>query len=179
VVFIDERGELKMKRLFVHHFSTRLGRFQLAETEKGIAVIGLPTESSTRFLSVLANKFDGYKIVPGGSENRKAEKQIRAYLKGKLRKFALRLDLSGTPFQREVLRQVAAIPYGRTRTYGDIAIAIGKSGAARAVGMANARNLHPLVIPCHRVVASTGLGGYGGGLKLKKQLLEIEDMKIY
>ncbi|MCX6830163.1 MAG: methylated-DNA--[protein]-cysteine S-methyltransferase [candidate division Zixibacteria bacterium] len=167
-----------MKCLFVHQFSTRFGRFQLAETEKGIAVIGLPTESSTRFLSVLAKKFDGYKIAQGGSENRKAEKQIQAYLRGKLKKFSLRLDLRGTPFQRKVLRQVAAIPYGRTKTYGAIAIAIGLPGAARAVGMANARNLHPLIIPCHRVVASNGLGGYGGGLKLKKQLLEIENIKI-
>jgi len=167
-----------MKCLFVHQFSTRLGRFRLAETEKGIAVIGLPTESSARFLSLLAKSFDGYKIAPGGSENRKAEKQIQAYLRGKLKKFSLRLDLSVTPFQRKVLRQVAAIPYGRTKTYGAVAVAIGKPGAARAVGMANARNLHPLVIPCHRVVASNGLGGYGGGLKLKKQLLEIESIRI-
>lgn len=167
-----------MKSLFVHHFSTRLGRFRLAETEKGIAVIGLPTESSARFLSLLAKRFDGYKIAPGGSENRKAEKQIQAYLRGKLKKFSLRLDLRGTPFQRKVLRQVAAIPYGRTKTYGAVAIAIGHPGAARAVGMANARNLLPLIIPCHRVVASNGFGGYGGGLKLKKQLLEIENIKI-
>ncbi len=77
-----------------------------------------------------------------------------------------------------VLERVAAIPYGHTLTYGAIARAIGKPGAARAVGAANARNPLPLLIPCHRVVASNGLGGYGGGLAMKRRLLELEGLSL-
>jgi methylated-DNA-[protein]-cysteine S-methyltransferase len=104
-----------------------------------------------------------------------AIRQLREYLAGRLTAFDLPLAPEGTPFQREVWRAVAAIPYGETRSYGEIARRMGRAEAVRAVGAANGQNPLPLVIPCHRVIGSDGrLTGYGGGLPLKKRLLALE-----
>ena len=101
--------------------------------------------------------------------------QLRAYLSGELRAFSLPYDTRGTAFQREVWAVVARIPYGETRTYGQVARELGRSGAARAVGLANGRNPVAPVVPCHRVVGSDGrLTGYAGGLELKRRLLQLE-----
>ncbi|MGH7819749.1 MAG: methylated-DNA--[protein]-cysteine S-methyltransferase [Candidatus Binatia bacterium] len=106
---------------------------------------------------------------------REAIEQLRAYFAGTLRRFDLPLSPVGTPFQRDVWRALAAVPYGETRSYGDLARAIGKPAAARAVGAASGRNPLPIVIPCHRLVGSGGeLTGYYGGLHLKRALLELE-----
>ena len=88
-------------------------------------------------------------------------------------------DLSDlTDFEKAVLNEVRKIPYGKTITYSELAERIGSSGGARAVGQALSKNPYPIVIPCHRVVAKTGIGGYSGGLGLKKQLLEIERNEV-
>jgi methylated-DNA-[protein]-cysteine S-methyltransferase len=101
--------------------------------------------------------------------------QLRAYFAGELHEFRLPLDLQGTAFQQLVWRQVATIPYGETRSYLQIATAIGSPQGVRAVGAANGANPVPIVIPCHRVIGANGnLVGYGGGLPLKKRLLELE-----
>ena len=102
-------------------------------------------------------------------------RQLRAYFAGTLRQFDLPLDPRGTDFQQRVWRQLARIPYGETRSYSQIAEAIGAASAVRAVGAANGANPIPIVIPCHRVIGAGGkLVGYGGGLPLKKRLLELE-----
>ena len=134
----------------------------------------MPGESIKHFETTLKSRFPDHTRFDGGSLNRRAEKQIRQYLEGKRHRFDLKYDITGTPFQKKALRKVAAIPYGRTRTYGEIAQKLGNPQAARAVGSANARNCLPLVIPCHRVVAVNGLGGFAGGLALKKRLLILE-----
>jgi O-6-methylguanine DNA methyltransferase len=85
--------------------------------------------------------------------------------------------LAGTPFQCAVWRAIAGIPFGRTRTYGDIARRIGKGSAVRAVGQACGANPVPFFVPCHRVVAANGLGGFSGGLEIKKGLLRMEGKK--
>lgn len=103
-----------------------------------------------------------------------AENQILAYLDGKLRKFDLPLLLTGTDLQKRTLGVVAKILYGRSLTYQQVAEKTGHPRAARAVGSTMARNPLPLVIPCHRVLAVKGLGGYGGGLPMKIKLLEME-----
>jgi methylated-DNA-[protein]-cysteine S-methyltransferase len=101
--------------------------------------------------------------------------QLNAYFSGDLRRFELPLDLQGTPFQQRVWRQLLEIPYGQTRSYLQIANAIGAPQAVRAVGAANGANPIPIVVPCHRVIGAGGkLVGYGGGLPLKKRLLELE-----
>ena len=104
-----------------------------------------------------------------------AVRQLRAYFAGKLRRFDLPLDMQGTEFQLRVWRELEAIPFGETRSYSQIATAIGAPRAMRAVGAANGANPIPIVVPCHRVIGAAGtLVGYGGGLPLKKRLLELE-----
>ncbi|MFI1721413.1 methylated-DNA--[protein]-cysteine S-methyltransferase [Streptomyces sp. NPDC020489] len=101
--------------------------------------------------------------------------QLTAYFEGELKEFTLELHLGGTPFQREVWQQLRRIPYGETRSYGDLAAALGRPGASRAVGLANGKNPIGIIVPCHRVVGSDGsLTGYGGGLERKQRLLDLE-----
>jgi methylated-DNA-[protein]-cysteine S-methyltransferase len=101
--------------------------------------------------------------------------ELEEYFAGKRRGFSFPLDLRGTDFQLACWRALLAIPYGETRSYADIARTVGKPNAFRAVGMANNRNPVAIVVPCHRVIASDGgLCGYGGGLDVKRKLLELE-----
>ncbi|QOV34418.1 methylated-DNA--[protein]-cysteine S-methyltransferase [Streptomyces ferrugineus] len=101
--------------------------------------------------------------------------QLEAYFRGELKEFTLELRLNGTEFQRRVWNQLCRIPYGETRSYGQLADALGNSGASRAVGLANGRNPIGIIVPCHRVVGTNGgLTGYGGGLDRKKRLLDFE-----
>ncbi|MFE9022614.1 methylated-DNA--[protein]-cysteine S-methyltransferase [Streptomyces sp. NPDC007808] len=104
-----------------------------------------------------------------------AEEQLEAYFSGELKEFTLELRLHGTPFQRSVWTELRKIPYGETRSYGELADALGNSGASRAVGLANGKNPIGIIVPCHRVVgANGGLTGYGGGLDRKQRLLDFE-----
>ena len=106
---------------------------------------------------------------------KKAAKQLDEYFSGKRKVFDLPLDPQGTEFQRSVWRALKEIPYGETRSYKQIANAIGNPKACRAVGMANNKNPIWIIIPCHRVIGADGsLTGYGGGIKMKQKLLEIE-----
>ncbi|MFF2191243.1 methylated-DNA--[protein]-cysteine S-methyltransferase [Streptomyces sp. NPDC058155] len=101
--------------------------------------------------------------------------QLDEYFAGERTEFDVPLRLNGTPFQRSVWEQLLAIPYGETRSYGQLADALGKSGASRAVGLANGKNPVGIIVPCHRVIGSTGsLTGYGGGLDRKQRLLAFE-----
>ncbi|HUA60127.1 MAG TPA: methylated-DNA--[protein]-cysteine S-methyltransferase [Verrucomicrobiae bacterium] len=111
---------------------------------------------------------------------REAACQLRAYFAGDLRQFNLPLDLRGTDFQLRVWNQLLKIPYGETRSYSEIAQAIHSPKAVRAVGAANGANPVSIVVPCHRVIGSSGkLVGYGGGLPLKKRLLELERGSLF
>jgi methylated-DNA-[protein]-cysteine S-methyltransferase len=106
---------------------------------------------------------------------RQAVEQLRAYFAGALRDFDLTLDMQGTEFQRRVWRELRNIPYGETRSYSFVATTIGAPKAVRAMGAANGRNPIPIVVPCHRVIGAGGsLVGYGGGLPLKRFLLDLE-----
>jgi methylated-DNA-[protein]-cysteine S-methyltransferase len=104
-----------------------------------------------------------------------AKEQLSAYFAGELRQFTLELALKGTSFQRSVWEQLTRIPYGETRTYGQLADALGNPRACRAVGLANGRNPVGIIVPCHRVIGSDGsLTGYGGGVDRKRRLLDFE-----
>lgn len=106
---------------------------------------------------------------------RRAHTQITEYLEGKRKIFDLPLAATGTEFQKRVWKALSEIPYGETRTYGEIAAAIGNPKAARAVGMANHRNPLMIVVPCHRVIGSNGkMTGYASGLDTKEFLLKLE-----
>ena len=142
--------------------STPVGEVTLASSEKGLAAVhfgrNVPSEG-----------------IVDVSANRPFMGQLTEYFEGNRTEFSLPLDFEGTPFQMSVWRALLEIPYGETRSYGDIAKSIGKPGASRAVGMANHENRIAVVIPCHRVVGQNGsLTGYAGGLHLKQQLLSIE-----
>jgi O-6-methylguanine DNA methyltransferase len=134
---------------------------------------------------LIALEFDRGRLPSGKDKNvhwefsdektRPYTRELTEYFAGKRRQFSFPLDLRGTPFQLNCWHALLKIPYGETRTYADIARAIGRPQAFRAVGMANNRNPIAIVVPCHRVIASDGtLCGYGGGLEIKRQLLELE-----
>jgi len=106
-------------------------------------------------------------------------RELDEYFAGQRREFSFPLDLRGTDFQLQCWRALLDIPYGKTRTYAEIARAIGHPHAFRAVGMSNNRNPIAIVVPCHRVIASDGsLCGYGGGLEVKRKLLDLEQAEI-
>lgn len=146
---------------------TPIGPLTLACSPKGLSAVNF-----------------GASIPPGGvvdeRANRTAIHQLTEYFQGSRTSFDLPLDLNGTPFQLAVWNALLEIPYGQTRSYGEIAKSIGKPGAARAVGMANHENRIAIVVPCHRVVGQKGtLTGYAGGLDIKRQLLAIERRTLF
>lgn len=101
--------------------------------------------------------------------------QLRAYFTGDLTEFDLTYDMAGTDFQKRVWSALLTIPYGQTRSYGELADQIGAPKASRAVGLANGRNPISIIVPCHRVIGSNGsLTGYGGGIDRKRALLNLE-----
>ncbi|MEV0091106.1 methylated-DNA--[protein]-cysteine S-methyltransferase [Streptomyces sp. NPDC050738] len=113
--------------------------------------------------------------VPDPGPFGETARQLEAYFGGELKDFDLEMRLEGTEFQRCVWGQLRKIPYGETRTYGELAEELGKPGASRAVGLANGKNPIGIIVPCHRVIGSTGsLTGYGGGLDRKQRLLAFE-----
>ncbi|MDR0337166.1 MAG: methylated-DNA--[protein]-cysteine S-methyltransferase [Planctomycetaceae bacterium] len=151
-----------MKYLF--YCETKIGRIGLAENGEAITNIFFRSEkapSNTKEHST--------------SLLRRAARQIEEYLNGQRTEFDLPLKPEGTEFQRAVWKALLTIPYGTTKSYRDIAEQINSPKAYRAVGMANHQNPITIIIPCHRVIGSDGsLTGYGGGLKLKQQLLDLE-----
>ena len=176
-VSIASRKNSSSETICCHSFETSLGRFQIASSKRGVIYIQLPSDANSSLEDCLVSKYPNATLISGGEENRKAAAQMKEYLRGKRRSFDFKLDLREIGFKRKTLLQgVKQIPYGKTQTYGQIAQKVGSPRAARAVGNANATNPLAIVIPCHRVVASNGLGGYGGGLEMKRKLIELERM---
>lgn len=141
---------------------TPVGKTAVAWREEGLVAIRFGAAPSP-----------GWRHLPRADNE--ALRQLRAYFAGELRAFDVPLAVQGTPFQHSVWGAVSAIPFGETRSYAEIAAAVGRPRAVRAVGAANGRNDVPIVIPCHRVIASDGsLHGYAGGLAIKAALLAFE-----
>lgn len=148
-----------------------IGEIIVTADEQGIRSIYSPTHET------LIAQIDNYKR--DDAKLRDATDQLRAYFAGELQEFSLTLNPQGTPFFKHVWNQLELIPYGTTISYGELAKKIGKPTASRAVGMANGRNPISFVIPCHRVIGQNGsLTGYGGGLKLKRWLIEFEKEQL-
>jgi methylated-DNA-[protein]-cysteine S-methyltransferase len=164
-----------MEIVHTAEFESPVGALRVASSERGLCYVGLPREAGRGFEGWLVRHAPGAKRVAAWAPNQQAVAQLVEFLEGKRRVFDLELDVRGTPFQRAVWEALLAIPYGETRAYAEIARAVGRPAAVRAVGTANGANPLPLVIPCHRVVETGGhLGGYGGGLPLKRRLLAME-----
>ena len=107
------------------------------------------------------------------------KEQLRQYFAGQLKEFTIPLDYFGTDFQHAVWKALLTIPYGETRSYGELAKVLNNPGAMRAVGTANGKNPIPILIPCHRIIQANGtLGGFSGGLHNKRKLLQIENIKV-
>jgi methylated-DNA-[protein]-cysteine S-methyltransferase len=147
------------------YYNTVIGRICIVENEKSIT--NLYFENSFHKVR--------YDIVEETPLLKKANLELEEYFNGSRKLFDLPLAPEGTEFQKKVWSALRKIPYGETRSYKEIAMAVGNPKAFRAVGMANNRNPIPIFIPCHRVIGSNGdLVGYGGGLNLKEKLLKIE-----
>jgi len=157
-------------------YSSPLGLTGIAGSEKGLLRIVLHLPDETYFINHLKNSFQA-ECFKNSSFFKKVINQLKLYFSGDLKNFNCKLDLSqGTAFQQKVWRQLTAIPYGNTQSYRTLAKAIGQPGAFRAVGNANGKNPLPLIIPCHRVIRENGdLGGYAGGLHIKRFLLDLEE----
>jgi O-6-methylguanine DNA methyltransferase len=156
-------------------FESPIGTLRIASTSAGLAYLGLPRAGGRGFAGWLARALPDARREEAFAPNRDAIRQLLEYLAGKRTTFDVPLDLRGTPFQRAVWDALLAIPYGETRSYAQVARAVRKPDAVRAVGTANGANPVPLIVPCHRVIQSGGkLGGYGGGLDLKRRLLAME-----
>jgi O-6-methylguanine DNA methyltransferase len=158
-----------METLSYSRMDSPIGPLNIAVSAKGLVALefergNFPPAKSKNLL---------WENSPGKTKPFKRE--LNEYFSGKRREFTFPIDLRGTPFQLQCWSALLNIPYGETRTYADIARAVRKPQAFRAVGMANNRNPIAIVVPCHRVIASDGtLCGYGGGLDVKRKLLELE-----
>lgn len=159
--------------LFTSRYISPFGEMMFVSTEKGLCYIALPGMEG--LVAGWAIRSFGYDLLLHENAGGRAIEEMDEYFRGKLRDFSVPLDIRGTYFQKKVWEALMAIPYGQTRSYGDVARAIGNPGASRAVGMANAKNPLPIIVPCHRVIRSDGSpGGYGGGIDLKLKLLDLE-----
>lgn len=144
------------------YYHSPIGTIEIVGTEQGVALLNFV-------------ECQPVKVSQAPSYLKEAVKQVDEYFRGKRKEFSLRLILEGTEFQKKVWRELLKIPYGSTASYGDVAAAIGRGKAFRAVGNANRLNNISIIIPCHRVIGSDGdLVGYGGSLWRKKWLLEHE-----
>lgn len=153
--------------MYYCYLTTPIGDLLLAGDDAGLSLVGFPEGSMRR-----EPEADWiYNEKPFTD----ARQQLHEYFDGERKVFDLPLHLSGTEFQLLVLQELRRIPYGETASYGAIAERIGRPKAMRAVGAANGRNPLPIIVPCHRVIGSSGdLTGFGGGLETKEALLRLE-----
>lgn len=153
--------------MYYTYATSPIGQLLLAGSADALQVIGFPHGDKARRADIGWERY--------GEPFKKTARQLNEYFAGERREFELELAPEGTKFQVEVLEALRGIPYGETRTYRDIAVAVGRPKAVRAVGNANGRNPLPIVIPCHRVIGSDGsLTGFGGGIEAKRYLLDLE-----
>ena len=154
-----------MEGLDTIYYSSPLGLIEIQATALGLRAANFANE---KILTEVENMY-----------NQLATKQLDAYFNGEIKDFDLPLDLEGTDFQKRVWNELLKIPFGKTKSYMDIARAIGDPKTIRAVGMANGSNKIAIIVPCHRVIGSDGsLTGYAGGMARKKWLLEFETPPI-
>ena len=155
------------ERLYTFVYQSPIGPLTLVASESGLVALEF-----------------GKRKHPEASEDRArlsaCRKQLDEYFAGTREQFTVPLDIRGTDFQKRCWQELLKIPYGQTRSYRQIAEAVGNRNAVRAVGLANGQNPIAIIVPCHRVIASDGtLCGYGGGLDLKEELLRLEGARLF
>ncbi len=157
---------------FVSHYDSPLGTYAIASSARGVVCV----KTESRMTVLVAHwRRQGIDARDADGQNNGIIAELKAYFAGDLRAFSIPLDLRGTEFQRRVWELLLPIPYGETRSYGQIAGALGRPRASRAVGQAIGTNPVSIIVPCHRVIgAGGGLVGYGGGLHRKQALLDLE-----
>lgn len=169
-----------MEILYYELLTSAVGPLFLAASEGGLVALEfdkrLPGQQTIRpNPRDLRAESQQLRFEQAAGKLRPYTRELEEYFAGVRREFTFSLDLRGTEFQLACWRALQQIPYGQTRTYADIARAVGRPQGFRAVGMANNRNPLAIVVPCHRVIASDGtLCGYGGGLDVKRKLLQLE-----
>ena len=155
-------------------FNSPIGKIYIAAVKEGVVKISFSTESLQE-LEKYCQKHLGSEVHQGSDFTKYAKQQILDYLEGKSQSLDFPVIHINSPFRRKVLEAERNIPYGETRSYGEVAQMVNNPNASRAVGSANAKNPLPLYFPCHRIIASNGkLGGFGGGLNVKQFLLVLE-----
>jgi O-6-methylguanine DNA methyltransferase len=165
----------RMETLFTSRFETPVGSLRIVSSEKGLVYVELPHANGRGFAGWQKTHAPDAKVIERRAAHDETIDQLLEYSSGERRIFEIELDMRATEFQKAVYKQVSNIEYGETVSYSDIAIAIDKPKAVRAVGAANGANPIPLVVPCHRVIARGGaLQGYAGGLDMKARLLAME-----
>ncbi|HEX2859952.1 MAG TPA: methylated-DNA--[protein]-cysteine S-methyltransferase [Alphaproteobacteria bacterium] len=146
-----------------------MGELKLVASDKGLAAVLWENDDPQRVRLGTMTRDDGHAVL------REVERQLGEYFAGRRRVFELPLDMAGTAFQRSVWGELLKIPFGETRSYGQLAARLGNPKAMRAVGAANGRNPVSIIAPCHRVIGSNGtLTGFAGGLACKEWLLKHE-----
>ena len=157
--------------LFYSRMETPAGKLLLAASERGLRYL--------HFGGELPRPKKNEVWIESPEMLQPYEEQLKAYFMGELREFTCKLDLEGTEFQKKCWNALLSIPYGKICSYADIARQVGSPRSFRAVGQANHRNPIAIIVPCHRVITSSGtLGGYGGGLDVKRMLLQLEGKQL-
>lgn len=160
---------------YVDTVESPAGRLAFAVDDDGALIRLHFAESDNGEVMEEGLEYEGYTVAPDESRTARVREELSEYAAGRRTTFDVPLALAGSEWQKAVWRELTRIPFGETRSYGEIADRLGKPGAARAVGRANATNVLPLVVPCHRVISADGtLGGFNGGLHLKTRLLDHE-----
>jgi O-6-methylguanine DNA methyltransferase len=170
----------KTMELYWSSVSSPQGLIVVMATERGVCWTGTPGTPVDEGFACLRRKMQFDRVIEGEkiAPLQQAMDELRRYLAGERMQFGCPLDLYGTAFQVEVWEELFRIPYGETRTYAEIARAVGRPAAVRAVGAANGANPVAIIVPCHRVIGSNGtLTGYGGGLPTKAWLLSLEGIQ--
>jgi len=153
--------------IYYQYMESPVGKLLVAGNNRGLHMISFPKGKKRYFPE------DDW--VENPKPLQEVLRQLEAYFAGQLKTFSLDICLNVTPFQKKVLTAMRQVPYGETVSYGELAESIGNQKAGRAVGQASARNPIPIVVPCHRVIGSSGkLTGFGGGISVKQTLLDLE-----
>jgi len=168
-----------MRKLYYRHMDAAIGGLGLLVDEQGRVVRVAFLRPGDEAGPLLSYFHPGVILAEDHGRTAELARQLEEYFAGRRKDFDLVLEPEGSDLQKEVWKELLLIPRGQTLSYGELARKIGRPGAARAVGRANATNPIPVIVPCHRVIGADGsLTGFGGGLPMKKQLLRLEGVEV-